>query len=716
MRISRISLLQTRYAVICALALGVLSAFVQIAYDVAQEDEQERKQGEQLLQSLSAPATQAAYHLNQEAARGVVNSLVETPGVVHAVVSSDFGEVLAERRRSAERSALAAWIAPHIQAEARYATDLLVNNFGKRVGLLQLDLARAEIYARIVRRAALTLSLGLARNLALAAMLLFVFHRVLTKPLEAIIDRIRSAGTRSDTDDGAKDVERHDEVGELARAFQNYRTQIAQHLAERDAAQASLRAGERRYREIVETAEEGVWVVDEHNVTRLVNAKFAQMLRYSADSMLGRPVFDFMDAEGREIALRNIERRRAGVREQHEFKLLCSDGTQLWVEMATGPIIDESGAYRGAVAMVTDITERRRARKQLSEANEQLSRTVQELQSRERETRLVARLSDLMQSCESPAEAFRVIENCAAELFAPVAGSLAVRTSDAGMLATVARWHDSLAAPAVFMESECWAVRRGQTHYSEGTRGVGAVCGHCREASETGGMCIPLMVQGELLGVVTLQNGVVAVTSVERAAELFSETIKLGLWNLRLRVALREQATRDALTGLFNRRYLDDVLPRELHRCLRSGEQLTVAMLDIDHFKRFNDTYGHEAGDHVLRAVAGVVQDSLRKSDIACRYGGEEIACVLPDSSIEDAQERFESIRRDIAALRLSSAGRLLEPITVSVGLAQCPLHGRDRDTLMRAADNALYRAKEGGRDRICLFGEYTTDVRAAHG
>ncbi|MBL8473032.1 MAG: diguanylate cyclase [Rhodocyclaceae bacterium] len=716
MRISRISLLQTRYAVICALLLGVLSSCVQIAYDFIEEDETERNLGAQLLQSLAAPAAQAAYHLNQEAARGVVNSLVETPGVVQAQITSDFGEVLAERHRSAARSALAAWIAPHMRAEAPYATDLLASNFGKRVGVLQLHLDRAEIYARILRRAALTLALGVARNLALAIMLLFVFHRVLTRPLEAMIDRIENAGTGGNDDVVAQEIERKDEVGELARAFQNYRVQIADHLEQLDTAQASLRAGERRYRDIVETAEEGVWVIDEHNVTRLVNAKFAQMLRYSADSMLGRPIFDFMDEEGREIALHNVERRRAGVREQHEFKLYRSDGSALWVEMATGPIVDESGAYRGAVAMVTDITERRRARKELSEANEQLSRTVQELQARERETRLVARLSDLMQSCESPAEAFRVIENCAAELFAPVAGSLAVRTSDAGMLATVARWHDSLSAPAVFTESECWAVRRGQTHYSEGVRGVGAVCAHCRESSETGGMCIPLMVQGELLGVVTLQNGVMSVTSVERAAELFSETIKLGLWNLRLRVLLREQATRDALTGLFNRRYLDDALPRELHRCLRSGEQLAVAMLDIDHFKRFNDTYGHEAGDSVLKAVAGVVQDSLRKSDIACRYGGEEIACVLPDSAIEDAHERFEAIRRDIAALRLSSGGRLLEPITVSVGLAQCPAHGRDRDSLMRAADSALYRAKESGRDRICLFGEYTPHAHAANG
>lgn len=179
--------------------------------------------------------------------------------------------------------------------------------------------------------------------------------------------------------------------------------------------------------------------------------------------------------------------------------------------------------------------------------------------------------------------------------------------------------------------------------------------------------------------------------------------------NQRLQEALREQATRDALTGLFNRRYLDETLDRELARAMREGYPVAVMMIDIDFFKRLNDTYGHLAGDEVLRALAGILTQSARTEDVICRFGGEEFAAVLPKMPLNVALERAEGWRAAFAALPMTF-GEFELRATLSVGVAAFPGDGRSRDALIDAADNALYRAKAGGRNRV----EVVTDIRAA--
>jgi diguanylate cyclase (GGDEF)-like protein len=165
--------------------------------------------------------------------------------------------------------------------------------------------------------------------------------------------------------------------------------------------------------------------------------------------------------------------------------------------------------------------------------------------------------------------------------------------------------------------------------------------------------------------------------------------------------ALREQAIRDPLTGMLNRRYLNETLPRELARCQRTGESLVVAMLDLDHFKGFNDSYGHEAGDQVLRAVGELLRSTVRKADLACRYGGEELTLILPGSNLKDARARLDDIRKAIAQIRIRYREVELPAITVSVGLAAAARNESDAAALMSRADAALYRAKSQGRNRV---------------
>jgi len=170
------------------------------------------------------------------------------------------------------------------------------------------------------------------------------------------------------------------------------------------------------------------------------------------------------------------------------------------------------------------------------------------------------------------------------------------------------------------------------------------------------------------------------------------------------RQLLYQQATHDPLTGLFNRRYMDEAYQRELQRARRTGSPLSVGFLDIDHFKRFNDAHGHEAGDEVLRRLGEILRSFLRKSDIPCRYGGEELFVIMPDTKAEDVLPRMEALSQIIRSTRIVDKwGRELPPVTVSIGVAYWQQGEVDSDELLSFADQALYRAKTEGRDRIVV-------------
>lgn len=180
-----------------------------------------------------------------------------------------------------------------------------------------------------------------------------------------------------------------------------------------------------------------------------------------------------------------------------------------------------------------------------------------------------------------------------------------------------------------------------------------------------------------------------------------TQLIEIGL----LQSQLREQAIRDALTNLFNRRYLEETLERELARAAREVYPLCIVMMDIDHFKDVNDTYGHEAGDIVLKTLAETVTSQSRHGDFVCRYGGEEFVLVMPNISLEVAKERVSSLHRSISLLYIPF-GRFSLNVTVSMGLSAFPIHGEKKEDLLRAADRALYAAKHAGRNRVAVYRE----------
>jgi len=178
-----------------------------------------------------------------------------------------------------------------------------------------------------------------------------------------------------------------------------------------------------------------------------------------------------------------------------------------------------------------------------------------------------------------------------------------------------------------------------------------------------------------------------------------SQLIEIGL----LQSKLREQAIRDPLTNLFNRRYLEETLDRELARAARESYPICIIMMDLDHFKKINDTYGHEAGDQVLRAIADTLTEETRRGDFACRYGGEEFVIVMPNIDCNVAYERAEKLRETLNSLYVPY-GIYCLTTTVSMGIACYPINGLTRKAILRAADKAMYAAKDAGRDHILSY------------
>ena len=199
----------------------------------------------------------------------------------------------------------------------------------------------------------------------------------------------------------------------------------------------------------------------------------------------------------------------------------------------------------------------------------------------------------------------------------------------------------------------------------------------------------------------------------EKLLEEANNQLRIHLLEIeQLHEELREQAIRDALTNLFNRRYLEETLDRELARAAREIYPLCIVMMDIDHFKSVNDTYGHEAGDLVLKSLAVTVTSQSRQGDFVCRYGGEEFVLVMPNISIETARERVVSLHRSITAQYIPF-GRFNLNITVSMGISCFPAHGESKAELLRTADRALYAAKNLGRNRVVVYREMRKGVEA---
>ncbi len=363
-----------------------------------------------------------------------------------------------------------------------------------------------------------------------------------------------------------------------------------------------------------------------------------------------------------------------------------------------------------------EFAERERIARELAETNEKLTGWVSQLKEHNREIAILNQMGDMLHACRTLGETFNVITETVHGLFVGEAGALYMLSSSKNVLERVASWGEYVSNDETFATEACWAFRRGKVHHIE-KPGLGQACEHVKTLPPFGSLCVPLMAHGQILGLLHHVFAGPAPAGSEQDNNRRSEArrsltmtvadhLSLALANLKLRDSLRELSVRDPLTGLFNRRYMKETLEREIQRVHRAGSTLGVVMLDVDHFKKFNDTHGHEAGDAVLASLAGVIVRSVRAEDVACRFGGEEFVLILPGATPEVTRERAERLRQTVeSSLRPDHHGQALT-VTISLGVAGYPLHGATPTEVLAAADTALYSAKNRGRNRVVASGE----------
>jgi diguanylate cyclase (GGDEF)-like protein len=325
-------------------------------------------------------------------------------------------------------------------------------------------------------------------------------------------------------------------------------------------------------------------------------------------------------------------------------------------------------------------------------------------ETRQQSVQVLSEMSQRLQAIQNDGELSEVLDCFLPQVMPDLSGVLYLHNHSRNMLIRTSCWGEPQASPEMFQPTNCWGLPRGQTH-SVDTSGADLICAHAASSAVVERRCEPLLAGGEVLGLLYIEGPL----SDENRFRLrmLKESVALALVNDNLRSRLREQSIRDPLTKLFNRRYMEEALALETARAKRSGMPLSIVMCDVDHFKRFNDGHGHEAGDQLLAAIAGLIQSHFRDGDIVCRYGGEEFMVIAPGAAPDIIQRRVETLRLAVRHLTVDHRGHRLGPVTMSFGIDSWSANkDRPLSALLGEADRTLFEAKRLGRDRVQIAGE----------
>ncbi len=553
-----------------------------------------------------------------------------------------------------------------------------------------------------------------------AVIVMFLFARTVSGPLTRLAKAAAEIGKGNL--DQKVDVGSNDEIGRLAASFTKMAgslresdCRLKQEFAERERMDEALKESEGRYRILFELSPDAILLLGMDFSILNANRQYSELLGVkAAEEVIGQNALAYVVPDDRPLILKEVEGMLvAGKHGIIEFRAVKKDGSMFACEAVGSLVMDAKGAPQSVVSIIRDVTERKRAEAAIRVASERLSERVNELGERNQEISMLGKMGELLQSCHTVEESYEVVAITSGQLFPASSGAMLVYKASKNMLEAAVTWGEDVPYDGNALDpEECWALRRGRVH-SVSEFSSDPPC-NAVKGRKVACICVPMLALGDILGVYHLElgpgdaalGGQREFEDRRRLAKNVSEQAGLSLANLKLRETLRDMSIRDTLTGLFNRRFMDESLDRELSRAGRNGLPVSVVMFDIDKFKNFNDTYGHGAGDVLLKELGMFIKHHVRGSDIPCRYGGEEFALIMPDSPLEMAVKRAEEIREAVKHIHASHGTSTLGSITISLGVASFPEHGLGSDEVLRNADSALYRAKETGRDRVCFAGE----------
>jgi len=320
------------------------------------------------------------------------------------------------------------------------------------------------------------------------------------------------------------------------------------------------------------------------------------------------------------------------------------------------------------------------------------------VEERTAEIDMLQRLASMLAACNSIEEVQQIVSDIIPKIIGDMPCAVSLTNEKGGLIEQKIEWGGRWPGLTVFNANECWALRKGRYHISKDEHST-LSCQHMGNVEDKT-LCVPLLAHGHAIGLLHVLLGEGNEQIHLNIVFTIAEHLGLALANLNMQEKLREQAIKDPLTRIYNRRFMDETLEKELNRSERHDKPFTILLLDIDHFKPFNDNFGHDAGDFVLRRLGELLTDCVRKEDVACRVGGEEFAILLPETNVEDSKFCANKINQMVRQEELFFNGQSLGKLTVSIGIASFNLHGKDPLSLYKAADIALYDAKRSGRDQ----------------
>ena len=347
---------------------------------------------------------------------------------------------------------------------------------------------------------------------------------------------------------------------------------------------------------------------------------------------------------------------------------------------------------------------------------------VAQLEQNNIETNMLKDANDMLQECRNEEEIFKAVKIIMYKAFPETTGLLTSLIYEGQRLEVVVSWNCAECVNGqIYGHDACFAMRHSATyvfddmmsklpcpHFEGEVRGDASGDASDDDIAQPS-ICVPITAYGDTFGILHIQHDITNEESLVRMVALvenITEYIANALANLRLKNRLQQQSVRDPLTGLFNRRYMDEMLRQQESRASRVASQVGIIMIDVDHFKNFNDEYGHEAGDEVLKILGKTFLDHFRESDIVCRYGGEEFIVIMPDITLGQCQAKAENLRSVVASNVQIDYQQEILGITISLGVALFPLHGDTMRSVVKLADDALYKAKAAGRNNVVCANE----------